>query len=142
MAASKSNPAMEFIVESLKSDRSAAYKDIADAATKKKLKIYPIMFGRAQALLGIVKAAPRGQGKAAKAAKAKAAKTASAAAAPSLLAPVKRGPGRPRKNPLPAPAFNGTLEGIVAAVKGSEQAKARYHAALSKIQAILAEVLA
>jgi hypothetical protein len=144
MAASKSNPAMEFIVESLNSNRSAAYKDIADAAAKKKLKIYPIMFGRAQALLGIVKAAPRGQGKAAKAAKAKAAKTAApaAAAAPSLLAPVKRGPGRPRKNPLPAPAFDGTLEGIVAAVKGSEQAKARYHAALSKIQAILAEVLA
>ena len=142
MAASKSNPAMEFIVDSLKSDRSAAYKDIAEAAAKKKLKIYPIMFGRAQALLGIVKAAPRGQGKAAKAAKAKAAKAAAPAAAPSLLAPVKRGPGRPRKNPLPAPAFNGTLEGIVAAVKGSEQAKARYHAALSKIQAILADVLA
>ena len=144
MAASKSNPAMEFIVDSLNSNRSAAYKDIADAAAKKKLKIYPIMFGRAQALLGIVKAAPRGQGKAAKAAKAKAAKTEApaAAAAPSLLAPVKRGPGRPRKNPLPAPAFDGTLEGIVAAVKGSEQAKARYHAALSKIQAILAEVLA
>ena len=144
MAASKSNPAMEFIVDSLNSNRSAAYKDIADAAAKKKLKIYPIMFGRAQALLGIVKAAPRGQGKAAKAAKAKAAKAAApaAAAAPSLLAPVKRGPGRPRKNPLPAPAFDGTLEGIVAAVKGSEQAKARYHAALSKIQAILADVLA
>lgn len=146
MAASKSNPAMEFIVDSLKSDRSAAYKDIAEAAAKKKLKIYPIMFGRAQALLGIVKAAPRGQGKAAKAAKAKAAKAAAPAApaeaAPALLAPVKRGPGRPRKNPLPAPAFDGTLEGIVAAVKGSEQAKARYHAALSKIQAILADVLA
>lgn len=143
MADNKSNPAMEFIVDSLKSDRSAAYKDIAEAAAKKKLKIYPIMFGRAQALLGIVKAAPRGQGKAAKAAKAKAAKAAApAAAAPALLAPVKRGPGRPRKNPLPAPAFDGTLEGIVAAVKGSEQAKARYHAALSKIQAILADVLA
>lgn len=140
MAASKSNPAMEFIVESLKSDRSAAYKDIAEAAAKKKLKIYPIMFGRAQALLGIVKAAPRGQGKAAKAAKAKAAKAAPAAA-PAMGAPVKRGPGRPRKNPIAAPAFDGTLDGIVAAVKGSEQAKARYHAALSKIQAILADVL-
>jgi hypothetical protein len=86
MAASKSNPAMEFIVDSLKSDRSAAYKDIAEAAAKKKLKIYPIMFGRAQALLGIVKAAPRGQGKAAKAAKAKAAKAA-APAAPAAPAP-------------------------------------------------------
>lgn len=134
MAANKSNPAMEFIVDSLKSNRSAAYKDIAEAAAKKKLKIYPIMFGRAQALLGIVKAAPRGQGKAAKA---KAAK-----AAPIAGAPVKRGPGRPRKNPIAAPAFDNTLEGIVNAVKSSEQAKARYHAALSKIQAILADVLA
>ncbi len=140
MAANKSNPAMEFIVDSLKSNRSAAYKDIAEAAAKKKLKIYPIMFGRAQALLGIVKAAPRGQGKAAKA---KAAKAAPAApAAPIAGAPVKRGPGRPRKNPIAAPAFDNTLEGIVNAVKSSEQAKARYHAALSKIQAILADVLA
>ena len=55
---------------------------------------------------------------------------------------MKRGPGRPRKNPVVAPAFDGTLEGIVSMVKGSEQAKARYHAALSKIQAILADVLA
>ena len=135
MAANKSNPAMEFIVDSLKSNRSAAYKDIAEAAAKKKLKIYPIMFGRAQALLGIVKAAPRGQGKMAKAKAAKAGKPVAAAA------PVKRGPGRPRKNPIAMPSFDGSLEGIVAAVKGSEQAKARYHAALSKIQAILADVL-
>ena len=133
MAAKKTNPAMDFIVDALKSNRSAAYKDIAEAAAKKKLTIYPIMFGRAQALLGIVKAAPRGQGKMAKA---KAAK-----AAPAAAAPAKRGPGRPRKNAVAAPAFDGTLEGIVSMVKGSEQAKARYHAALSKIQAILADVL-
>lgn len=142
MAAKKSNPAMDFIVDSLKSNRSAAYKDIAEAAAKKKMKIYPIMFGRAQALLGIVKAAPRGQGKVAKA---KAALAAPAApAAPVAAAPVKRGPGRPRKNPVvaAAPAFDGTLDGIIRMVKNSEQAKARYHAALSKIQAILADVLA
>ena len=64
MAAKKQNPAMDFIVASLKSNRSAKYADIAAAAAKKKLKIYPIMFGRAQALLGIVKSAPRGQGRA------------------------------------------------------------------------------
>jgi hypothetical protein len=61
MASKKSNPAMEFIVDQLTKDRGAAYKDIAEAAAKKKLKIYPIMYGRAQALLGIVKAAPRGR---------------------------------------------------------------------------------
>lgn len=122
---------MDFIVESLKNDRNAAYRDIAEAAAKKKLKIYPIMFGRAQALLGYVKMSPRGQGKMARA---------KAAAAGQ---PVKRGPGRPPKAKAASFAgFDGTLEGIVAAVKGSEQAKARYRAALEKIQGILADALA
>lgn len=128
MAAKKSNPAMEFIVESLKSKRDAVYKDIKEAADKKKLKVFPIMFGRAQAMLGIVKQSPRGQGKMAKA---KAAKVA---------APGKRGPGRPPKS-AGAVSFDGTLESIVAAVKGSEQAKARYRSALEKIQSILGDVL-
>jgi hypothetical protein len=129
MAAKKTNAAMEFIVESLKQNRDASYKDIAEAAGKKKLTIYPIMFGRAQALLGIVKQAPRGQGKVARA------KAAAAGGAP------KRGPGRPPKSAA-AIAFDGTLESIVSAVKNSEQAKTRYRTALERIQAILADVLA
>lgn len=129
MAAKKTNPAMDFIVSSLKSNRHAKYKDIAEAAAKKKLKIYPIMFGRAQALLGIVKSSPRGQGKAARAKR-----TAAAGG-------TKRGPGRPRKVPQSS-GFDGTIEGIVAAVKSSEQAKARYRGALERIQSILADVLA
>jgi len=140
MAAKKSNPAMDFIVDSLKSNSAAAYKDIAEAAAKKKIQIYPIMFGRAQALLGIVKSAKRGEGKAARAKAGKVAKVSPPAVAG---APVKRGPGRPRKVvAAAAPSFDGTIEGIVAAVKGSEQAKARYRGALEKIQSILADVLA
>ena len=126
-AKKKSNPAMDFIVQTLKKNPKAAYKDIVAGAAKKKLKVYPIMFGRAQAILGIVKQAPRGQGKAAKAKRAKA-------------AGVRRGPGRPRKNA--APAFDGTLEGIVAAVKTSEASKARYRKALERIQDVLTEALA
>ena len=129
MAAKKANPGFEFIIAALKKDPKATYKDIAAAAAKKKLKVFPIMFGRAQAMLGIVKQAKRGDGKAKKAKAAKAAKA----------APAKRGPGRPRKNA--APALDGSLEGIVAAVKSSEQAKARYRGALEKIQAILADAL-
>ena len=86
------------------------------------------MFGRAQAMLGIVKQAKRGQGKAAKRKAAKA-------------SGVRRGPGRPRKNAAAA-GFDGTLEGIVAAVKTSEQAKSRYKKALERIQDILADALA
>lgn len=132
MAAKKANPGFDFIIAALKKDPKATYKDIAAAAAKKKLKVFPIMFGRAQAMLGIVKQAKRGDGKAKKAKAAKATKAAKAA-------PAKRGPGRPRKNA--APALDGSLEGIVAAVKSSEQAKARYRGALEKIQAILADAL-
>lgn len=117
---------MDFIVDSLKSNRGAKYADIADAAAKKKLKVYPIMFGRAQALLGIVKMAPRGQGKAAR--------------KKAGLAP-KRGPGRPRKNAAGAMSSFQGIEGILAAVKGSEQEKARYRGALERIQSILADAL-
>ena len=129
MAAKKNNPAMDFIVDSLKSNKGASYAEIKEAADKKKLKIFPIMFGRAQALLGIVKQAPRGQGKAAKA------KAAAASGAP------KRGPGRPPKAKAASVSFDGTLEGIVAAVKSSESAKAKYRQALERIQGILADVL-
>lgn len=133
MAAKKSNPAMEFLVETLKADRNAVYAEVAATAAKKKLKVYPIMWGRAKALLGYVKVAPRGQGKMAKAKAAKAAKAANAG--------VKRGPGRPPKA-AKAASFDGSLASIVAAVKGSEQERSRYRGALERIQSILADALA
>src|SRR5262249_55209787 len=72
MAAKKNTEGMAFIVESLKKNKSASYADIKAAADKKKLKVWPIMFGRAQLLLGHVKGAKRGTGKYAKASAAKA----------------------------------------------------------------------
>jgi hypothetical protein len=134
MAAKKTSPGFDFIVAALKKNPKAAYKDIAAAAAKKKLKVFPVMFGRAQAMLGIVKQAARGKGKVAKA-KAK-------AKAQAGTGVVKRGPGRPRKNAAPVAKLDGSLESIVAAVKSSEQAKARYRGALEKIQAILSSALA
>ena len=130
MAAKKANPGFEFIVAALKKNPKATYKEITTAAAKKKLKLFPVMFGRAQAMLGIVKQAARGKGKVAKA---------KASKAKSLSMPAKRGPGRPRKNP--APSIDGSLESIVSAVKSSEQAKARYRGALEKIQSIIADAL-
>jgi hypothetical protein len=121
---------MEFIVESLKKNRKATYADIAAAAKTRRLSVYPIMFGRAQAMLGIVKMAPRGQGKARKA----------AAVRSKAGAPARRGPGRPRK--VAGSVFDaGSLDGIIAAVKGSEQAKDRYRGALEKIQAVISAAL-
>jgi len=127
MAAKKASPAMDFIVEQLKKNRKAGYAEIKSAADAKKLKVFPIMFGRAQALLGIVKSRPRGQGKAA----------AAAAAAPGAA---RRGPGRPRKN-LGLGIDTSSLDGIISAVKTTEAAKARYRAALERIQSILGAAL-
>jgi len=67
MATKKPNPAMDHIVASLKRNPQATYGDIKARADAKSLTVYPIMFGRAQAMLGIVKSAPRGTAKVAKA---------------------------------------------------------------------------
>lgn len=133
MAAKKDTSAMDFIVASLKKNKNASYADIKAAADEKKLSIYPIMYGRAQALLGYVKVKPRGQGKAAAA---KAAKSAPAAAG----MPVKRGPGRPPKSAA-AKMDLSSLDSIISAVRNSEAAKSRYRTALDRIQAILADAL-
>jgi hypothetical protein len=143
MAAKKDTSAMDFILATLKKNKKASYAEVKAAADEKGLAVYPIMYGRAQALLGYVPMKPRGQGKAAVA---KAAKAAPAPVAPIAGAPVKRGPGRPPKSSYvtaAAPSMDlSSLDGIINAVRSSESAKARYRTALEKIQAILGDALA
>ncbi len=55
------------MVQSLKANNGAQYSDLKEKADKKNLTIYPVMFGRAKAMLGLVKSAKRGEGKKAKA---------------------------------------------------------------------------
>ncbi len=114
---------MDHIVACLKRDPKMSYADVKAGADKKKLKIFPIMFGRAQLTLGIVK---RGAGK-----------TKRAAVAGG--SPIKRGPGRPRKIES-AGAID--LSGILSAVKGAANESQRYRSALEKIQGVLADALA
>lgn len=142
MAAKKDNPAMEFIVAQLEKNKKASYAEIREAAEAKKHTIYPIMYGRAQAMLGIVKAKKRGEGKAAKA-KAVVSAPAAPAAPAALGMPKKRGPGRPPKSSYAVSAGidMSSFDGIISAVRSSEQAKSRYRAALEKIQSILADAL-
>ncbi len=118
MATKKTKPGYDFIVAALKKDKKASYAAIAAQAKKKGLSVYPIMYGRAQAALGLVKSKPRGKGRAAMAKKG------------------RRGPGRPRKE-----LHDGSLASIVAAVKTNEQDKERYRGALERIQAILDDAL-
>jgi len=181
MAAKKPSPTMDFLVSALKSNPKASYADLKQKADAKKLKLYPIMYGRAQALLGIVKSAKRGSGKMAKAKAAGAAKAGKSrgrqidpssksgrirallssgmtaneiakkvGATAGLVYAVKsnmgkatagkRGPGRPRKTAA-STGMDG-LDGILAAVKNSERERASMRAALEKIQAVIADVLA
>jgi len=66
MASKKTNAGYEFLVTSLKADKNAVYADLKSKAEKKGMTIYPVMYGRAKASLGLVKTAKRGQGKASK----------------------------------------------------------------------------
>ena len=76
--AQKKPNALDFCRAYLRRSPKATYAQIRDAAKKKRLTLYPISYGRAQALEGIVKSKPYGSSKKAK-------KTAA-----------KRGPGRPK----------------------------------------------
>lgn len=128
-AKKKSSPAMEFVVDYLKRKRDASFADIRDAAAKKRLKIYPIVYGRAQALLGIVKSAPRGSGKQAQArARAAAGRTAA-------------GGGRRGRRPRAAAPALDSLDNVIAAVKENQAEKERLRSVLEKIQGLLEQAL-
>ena len=94
MAAKKNISTMDALVAYMKKHPKAVFADARDALAKGKHKIYPIMWGRAQVLLGRVKAKKRGSKKA-------------AAKAPAGKAPVvkakrktaSRGTGRPVGRP-------------------------------------------
>lgn len=73
MATKKSAAGFEFLVAALKAKKDAVYADLKAKADEKGVTVYPVMFGRAKALLGLVKSAKRGQGKVAKAKAAKSA---------------------------------------------------------------------
>lgn len=59
--------ALSFCREYLKKKPKAPFAEIRDAAAEKKIKLYPISFGRAQSLEGLVKTKPRAVGESKKA---------------------------------------------------------------------------
>jgi hypothetical protein len=63
MATKKTQDGFDFLVKALRANKGAAYSDLRDQAEKKGLVVYPVMFGRAKAMLGLVKTAKRGEGK-------------------------------------------------------------------------------
>lgn len=126
MAAKKAS-AIDFTRAFLKKKPKAEFKEVQAAGKKKGLVIYPIVYGRAKALEGLVKVAPYGSKKKKK----------------------KRGPGRPkgsrnkRKTTSPhtvATAMD-SLESVIAAMRRSNEERERYQRALQKIRDILGQVL-
>jgi hypothetical protein len=140
VAAKKSSPPFDFIVEHLKKTPTAPYAEIAAAAQKKGLKIFPIMYGRAKAMLGLVDSAPRGTGKAAKEKKA-AARRATAARGGAAAAERRAAPARAARAAKAAPASDGGIESVIAQVKASAAERESYRAALQKIREILDGVI-
>ena len=117
---------MDLIVSALRKNKDVSHANVRAKAEKKGLTVYPIMYGRAKALLGLVPVAKRGQGKAKRAA----AKRASAGTAP------KRGPGRPRKGSSSADS----IAAVIAALQDDGRERDRYRKALEQIRTIVGEL--
>ena len=119
MSKDKPKPAMDFIVAFLKDNPTASYAAVRAGAEQRGLQVFPIMFGRAQAMLGLVEVAPRGARKQRQAERMESAERSGA-------------------RPIDA----GSLEGLVSTIRQSEQQRVRYRRALERVSAILREVLA
>ena len=96
--------ALEFAREYLKKEPKAAFAEIRDAAKKKKITLYAISYGRAQALEGIVKSRPYGANRKAKKSTRGPGRPKGSTRGPGRPKgsknKVKRGPGRPRKSAI------------------------------------------
>jgi hypothetical protein len=136
MATKKSSPAMQFVVAALKKNPKADYAEVRETATRKGLTIYPIMYGRAKALLGLVPISPRGSKKKKKKGRSKATAAEPAGAVrpgPKRKNVGRRSPGSTRKDTDPLQ----TLETMITAMKDTTRDRDRYQRALEKIGKIL-----
>lgn len=132
--------AMAFIVAALKRSKDMAYADVQARAKEAGHTIYPIMFGRAKALLGYVKVAKRGEGKQGKKAKAAAGRAGKSGKAPARRKTAGRArQGKKRGRPARV-AGNGSVESVVEALRDGERERAQLLKALEQIRAVLEAV--
>jgi hypothetical protein len=120
MATKNGASALEFIREQLKKNPEVPFAEVKEAASKRGFTIYPIMYGRALSLEGLVKPGARRRNRAGGAQREGAAPRRGARAADAA-----------------APAGMPGLDAVVVAMQRGE----RYRAALQEIQRILAGVL-
>lgn len=161
---------MAFIVSALNKDKGASYQDIKAAAEEKDLQLYPVMFGRAQKMLGLIKGATRASDKPTTTKATSAAKRSAGGSkservrallgsgmSPTEIAkqvgctvPLvynvkskaneKKSPGRGRPRKIASRSGVGDLGAILAAVQQSAREGERLRRALHQIQAVLESV--
>ena len=134
MAYDKGKNAFAFVKDYLTKKKDASFAEVAEAAKAAGHKVYPIVYGRAQLLLGHVKAGKKAAKKkiAAKRGPGRPAKNAATRAMPA-----RRGPGRPPK----AAAGNvGGLDGLVAHVRGLERERDQLRSTIEKLRGLLDNV--
>jgi hypothetical protein len=137
MANQKGKDAFAFVKDYLAAHKGAPFAEVRDAAKAKGHKIYPIVYGRAQLLLGHVKSKPAGKAKPGpkKAAKVGRPPAAAAVAAPAV---VRRGPGRPPKA-KPSAGLVG-IEGVVQHVRNLERERDQLLSVIGKLRDVLASL--
>ena len=137
--AGSSKPAYDFCVKALSEDQKVAFATVRDAAAKKGLVLYPIVYGRAKAALGLVKVAKYGQGKAAQK---KRTATKAVATRSVTRKPGRRGPGRPKgsKN-KPRMSAGGDLAGALQEVVQMQRDHEKLKSVLTKVRELVDSVV-
>lgn len=127
---------MDFLTKYLTKNPNATYAEVVAAAGKKGHEIAPVLYGRAQSLLGIVKTKKKAsKKKAAGRGKKKVGRPAGSGRTVRKAGTIgpRRGPGRPRK----AVSATDTLDSLVHAMRSVEQERDQYRDALNQIAAVL-----
>ncbi|MBI5849911.1 MAG: hypothetical protein HZB39_02560 [Planctomycetes bacterium] len=126
MASPQGKAAFAFVKDYLTKKKGAPFAEVAAAAKAKGHKVYPIVYGRAQLLLGHTKAksgAKKSAGTGRKPGRPKGSKN---------KVPARRGPGRPAKS-----ASLSGIDSIVAHIRSVERERDQLRATLEKLRGVL-----
>ena len=126
MAAKKSSPTFDFTKKFLEKKPAASFAEIQAAASKKGLKVIPVVYGRAKKLLGLAKPTAK-----------------KAAPSAGVAGKVAARRGRPPKSAaaIVTGTALGTLEGAIQAMRRNDMDRERYRRILERIRDLAAEAL-
>jgi hypothetical protein len=132
-AAKTKSPAFEFAIDQLRINPDLSFQDLKHRASMANLRLMPIVYGRAKALLGLVEVKPRKP------------RASQAPTAPLSLFQVDSAAAMPRIAPAMASAPSldglGSLEQLIQALRELENERQRLRAALAASQACVDEAM-